>query len=131
MGPTSVSRGTAPRGTPGQARDHFLRSQSRREGTPSALLHTHVCICRHTCTLHAIADQKTRCCIVRGKTVECWVALLRRVSFEILDVLPSSRFTALCVGPVEGYSLEARDVELVCRQYSQFLQDDKVQLALK
>jgi len=42
------------------------------------------------------------------------------------DAIPSSGYTAFCVGPVEGYSLDVADVAAVCKQHSRMLLDPRV-----
>ncbi|CAI5503421.1 unnamed protein product [Closterium sp. Naga37s-1] len=48
-----------------------------------------------------------------------------------IDVLPTAQRTVRCIGPVEGYELEATDVAVVCRQFARMLATSKIQAALK
>ena len=48
-----------------------------------------------------------------------------------MDVFPLAPRTVRCMGPVEGYSLEASDVIAVCKQFSRHMASNKVQAALK
>lgn len=50
---------------------------------------------------------------------------------KMVDILPNSERTVTCIGPVEGFSLEAEDLEFMCRQFSKTLLSDEVQRALK
>ncbi|CAI6008604.1 unnamed protein product, partial [Closterium sp. NIES-65] len=47
-----------------------------------------------------------------------------------IDVLPTAQRTVRCIGPVEGYELEATDVAVVCRQFARMLATSKIQAAL-
>ncbi|CAI5464523.1 unnamed protein product [Closterium sp. Yama58-4] len=47
-----------------------------------------------------------------------------------IDVLPTAQRTVRCIGPVEGYELEATDVAVVCRQFARMLSTSKIQAAL-
>ncbi|GJP53281.1 hypothetical protein CLOM_g12453 [Closterium sp. NIES-68] len=46
------------------------------------------------------------------------------------DLLPKSERTFCCIGPVEGFSLEAADIDFVCTQFFTVMQSDQVQQAL-
>eukprot|EP00271_Cylindrocystis_brebissonii_P019873 TRINITY_DN630_c3_g1_i1.p1 TRINITY_DN630_c3_g1~~TRINITY_DN630_c3_g1_i1.p1 ORF type:complete len:1337 (+),score=314.68 TRINITY_DN630_c3_g1_i1:750-4760(+) len=46
------------------------------------------------------------------------------------DVLPKSERTIVCQGPVEGFTLEAEDLEFVCKQFSTLLRSPAVQSAM-
>eukprot|EP00271_Cylindrocystis_brebissonii_P009102 TRINITY_DN23752_c0_g1_i1.p1 TRINITY_DN23752_c0_g1~~TRINITY_DN23752_c0_g1_i1.p1 ORF type:complete len:1143 (+),score=181.38 TRINITY_DN23752_c0_g1_i1:629-4057(+) len=47
-----------------------------------------------------------------------------------LSTFPKSERTIVCIGPVEGFSLEAKDLEFVCTHFSKFLLSNEVQKAL-
>ncbi|CAI5469405.1 unnamed protein product [Closterium sp. Yama58-4] len=46
------------------------------------------------------------------------------------EMLPKSERTFCCIGPVEGFSLEAADIDFVCTQFFTVMQSDQVQHAL-
>ncbi|CAI7915431.1 unnamed protein product [Closterium sp. NIES-53] len=46
------------------------------------------------------------------------------------EMLPKSERTFCCIGPVEGFSLEAVDIDFVCTQFFTVMQSDQVQHAL-
>ncbi|CAI5947829.1 unnamed protein product [Closterium sp. NIES-65] len=47
-----------------------------------------------------------------------------------VDVLPTAQRSVRCLGPVEGYSLEAADVASVCKQFARMLCTNTIQRAL-
>ena len=47
------------------------------------------------------------------------------------EVFPKSENTIVCLGPVEGFVLEAEDFEFVCKQFHKSLNRPAVQHALK
>ncbi|GJP30253.1 hypothetical protein CLOM_g92 [Closterium sp. NIES-68] len=47
-----------------------------------------------------------------------------------VDVLPTAQRSVRCLGPVEGYSLEAVDVAAVCKQFARMLCTNTIQGAL-
>eukprot|EP00270_Netrium_digitus_P021426 TRINITY_DN9164_c0_g1_i1.p1 TRINITY_DN9164_c0_g1~~TRINITY_DN9164_c0_g1_i1.p1 ORF type:complete len:914 (-),score=241.95 TRINITY_DN9164_c0_g1_i1:493-3114(-) len=53
-----------------------------------------------------------------------------KISSVLPDLLPKSERTVICVGPVEGFSLDAVDLDFVCTQFSKTMQSVRVQRAL-
>lgn len=52
-------------------------------------------------------------------------------SSVLKDALPRSERSVRCLGPVDGFTLEAEDIDYVCTQFFKDLQGENVQRALK
>lgn len=64
----------------------------------------------------------------------CFLPVSGDVKFQssvLKDALPRSERSVRCLGPVDGFTLEAEDIDYVCTQFYKDLQGDNVQRALK